>query len=490
MLLLAITLILAAAFWLHSGERSLGWAKPWIASSLNPPTSPFTIDVGEVSIDWRDMSEFGKLRISKITISKRDGNMFAQLPEVFVTIDPFSFLPDRHLLRKVILHSPKLYMIRNAAGTIQLGLENDASPMPLAALFTTVAGDQEGNPSGNGALPFREFTIDNATLTFMDEPTSTKFVSSSVSLRLARAGGLYDAALTMPFTYEEEKGNVTASLRTSKRGNTHLLNVSVAHAPAKLLCVFGLCPDNVEGTGAVDGLIGLRIADDGTLLGVRANIGTRQATLIAPDWFEKPLKLGTSTINAESDAASHTITLTSANVQLEDTTITASGTAHHGEEGWTVKAHGEAGVLDVTKLYKYWPLFMAPDSRAWVTGKLKSGHAQKGSIDLNLMPEDFTAERVSDQSVSADVDARDITFEYLPGFPLVEHMNGDVHFTGKTVKIDGGDGTMLNGITISKATLWCPDLTNPKNPMEANVTVSAPASEVRKTSPSAALSLR
>jgi hypothetical protein len=478
LVLTAVLVILGVGFWLHSAEHPLGWAKPWIVATLNPKTSPFTVAVGDVSLDWRDMSALGKLRISKMTISKRDGPMFAQLPEMYVTIDPLGFLPGHHLLHRIFLHRPKLFMMRNSTGSIQLGLEDADTPEPLAALFTTVTGDQDANPSGRGALPFREFIIDNATLTFTDEASGAKLVSTPVALRLARESGRYDAALSMPFSYEDTQGKVTATLRTAKRGDEDLLNVQVANAPATLFCVFGLCPDRVEASGAVDGIVGLRLAGDGTLLGVRANVSTKQTEITAPDWFEKPLKLGPSTIAAHSDLASHTITLSSMQLQLEDTTATAHGTAHHGLEGWTVEADGEAGALDITKVYKYWPLFMAPDSRAWVTGKLKSGHAAKGTLHLDLKPEDFTAPNISDKALDAYADARDITFEYLPGFPLIEHMNGDVHFTGGTVKVDGSGGTLLKGTTISKATLWCPDLNNLHNPMEASATVSGPASDV------------
>lgn len=471
-----VVALLAVAFWLHQGPRSLGWAKPWIVSALNPSDGRFTIAIGEVMIDWHDLSDFGKLRVSKITIAKRDGAMFAQLPEMHVRLDPFGFWPGRRLLHRVTLHAPKLYMMRNARGTVQLGLEDEASSIPLASLFATIADDSSGDSVGT--LPFREFGIDDAVLNFRDEPTDTRLTSNPVSLRVLGESGTYDAVLSMPLTYENEKGKITASVRTAAGGDTHLLNVALSRVPAKLLCVFGLCPDNVEGSGVVDGMIGLRVADDGTLLGVKVDIATKNAVLNAPAWFEQPLILGSSSIQAESDGATRTITLNKAVLKLEDTTITATGTARHPEEGWFLDLDGQTDTLDVTKVYKYWPLFMAPDSRLWVTSKLKSGRAEKGILTVKLTPADFAAPQISDAAVDARVDAREITFEYLPGFPLVEKMNGDVHFTGDTVKIDGGGGTMLSAIAISKAVLWCPQLSSDHNPMEAEVTVSAPASDV------------
>jgi hypothetical protein len=94
-----------------------------------------------------------------------------------------------------------------------------------------------------------------------------------------------------------------------------------------------------------------------------------------------------------------------------------------------------------------------------------------------LTPEELAAENFSDDAVLATADARDITFEYLSGFPLVEKMNGFAKFTGTTVKVEGQGGNLLAGTKVSSAVLWIPDLNHPNIPMEATVTLTAPAGD-------------
>src|SRR5690606_31884320 len=55
---------------------------------------------------------------------------------------------------------------------------------------------------------------------------------------------------------------------------------------------------------------------------------------------------------------------------------------------------------------------------------------------------------------------------------------GDIHFTGTTAKIDGRNGTLMNGTTVSKAYLHCPDLLNPKTPMEVTLVTKMPAPDL------------
>ena len=477
LLLLVVFAMLSLMIWLHEGERSLAFAKPWIVSMMNSPTAPYTVAFGDITMHWGDVTELGQLRISKIDVSKREGSVFAQLPEMFVTIDPLGFLPDRRLFHKMILHAPRLFMSRNAAGTVQFGLEGSTSPMPMTELFTSITTDTPTGKTQSSALPFSEFVIDRATLNFSDAASETRVISTPFSMRLTRHHGRYDAVLAMPFNYEDDDGRFDATLRTLRDSGDHVLDIKLTKVPSKMLCVFGLCPDDIDVTGRVEGDIGLRIAEDGTPLGVRVDLNTKHAVLEAPKLFEKPIVLASSTLKAESDGATKTIKLTGLNFALEDTNISGAGAFHHTENGWYVDLEGKTGKLDMTALHKYWPLVMAPDSRLWVTSKIKSGRAENGVLRLNLTPDDFAAVNYSDKAVDATVDARDIRFEYLPGFPEVEHMNGAVHFTGGTVKIEGGGGSILGGTQISKAVLWCPDLNNPKIPMEASVTLSAPASD-------------
>lgn len=472
-----LILLLSLSIWLHTGKRSFDFLKPWIVASLNPADSPIEVRMGEVSIDWQDVTRLGMLRISDVSFAKRGGEAFAELPEIYATIDLLGWLPARRMLHQVSLHAPQIYMTRNAAGTVMMGIENSTSTMPLAALFASVATDKVAGGNSAASLPFSELKVTNAELRFSDEATQTVMLSSPMSFELAREKGEYDANLAMPFSYEDDKGQLDAVLKTTPGSPEHLLSINLTRVPIKLLCAFGMCPDGIEGTGRINGSVGLRIADDGTLKGVRVNITTKKAVISALEWFEEPLKLTDSAIIAESDVDEHAIHLNSVTLGLEDTNITAKGVITHKPEGWYVDAEGEAGRLDITKVYKYWPIIMAPDSRLWVTSKLKSGYAEKGTIKLKLTPEDFAADAVSDAAVDAWAYARDIRFEYLPGFPEVEGMNGDVHFTGRTARIEGGGGRMLTGTEIPKAMLWCPELHNPRNPMETTLTTIAPAGD-------------
>jgi len=57
LVLLSTMALLALGFWLHSGERSLDFTKPWVLAAINAEDAPYRIGLGTVSIDWRDAAK-------------------------------------------------------------------------------------------------------------------------------------------------------------------------------------------------------------------------------------------------------------------------------------------------------------------------------------------------------------------------------------------------------------------------------------------------
>lgn len=475
--LVCTILLLVLGFWLHGGERSLSFAKPWIVKAINNPTAPYVVDIGEVTVDWRNAAELGKLRVRSVNFTKRDGVVFARLPEIYATIDPIGFLPTRHLLHKVTLREPHLFVTRNAEKMVELGMEGADSRLAFTELMNFFGSDTPSIGFSPPSLPFHDFIIDNATLTFTDANSDTKIISTPFDFRLSRHHRSYDAVMSMPFTVDAVPVKISAGLRAVPKAPEHVLVLQLTQIPSRLLCLFDTCPKKVAAEGAVDGTIAAAITDDLAIHNFRANLSTPKALLKAPEWFAEPLKMGHTSVMVEGDWAKGEVNLRNTSLQLEDTSITATAQLKKREDGWYVTATAETTRLDVDKIYKYWPLFMAPDSRTWVTSKLKSGYAAKGTLKLNLTPADMAAEYLPEKTVEALVDAREITFEYLPNFPLVERMNGIAHFTATTVKVEGSSGSSMAGTRINRAVLWCPELNSDHNPMEATLSLSAPASD-------------
>lgn len=473
--------------WLHNGERSLAFAKPLIVSALNMPNAPYVVTIGTVTVDWSELSLLGKLHIRDVTFAKREGITFAKLPDLYATIDPLGFLPSRRLLHKVILRAPKMAMTRNEQGVIEFGIEGASERMQLPELLAFFGSADTATDSAVATksdwlrvpnLPFHNFIIEQGSLKFTDANSGTLIRSTPFDFQLVRHHGAYSAVVSLPFEVDGVPVGLNGTLRSVDGTRDYKMSLTLSQFPLKLLCLFGTCPANVDAKGMVDGAVNAVIADDFSVHAFDLKLATEKAEVTTPQWFAETLKLNKSEFALQGDWSAHQVTLSSLLLSLEDTTIRGSGEAHRDEKGWYASGEGATTKLDITKLYKYWPLVLAPDSRTWVTSKLKSGYAEKGTIKFNFAPEDFAASIFPEKTIDAIVDARDITFEYLPGFPLVEKMNGLAHFTATTVKVEGSGGSLMSGTKINHAVLWCPELISDHNPMEATIDLAAPATDV------------
>lgn len=477
--LVPLLVIIWGAIWLQSGEHTLGFAKPWIERALNPEGVPYSITFDELTIDWRSTIEFGELRMSHVTMAKRDGTVFAQFPEVNATVDPIGFLPHRSMLHALILHAPHLFMTRAADGTLRVGLEDAASSFALSELLAAFQSAAPEDPDAPIRLPFRDFEIDHATIRFHDDTAAADIISQDVSFELGRRRGRYKATLGMPFTYDGQTGLLSATLAPTQSRKDYLVDMSVFQFPVKLVCLLGECPPNVALDGVVNGMFRVGLSPSGNVQTLWGRLSTDDALLTAPQWFPKPLKFKSgSTAALGYDLRTKHLAASEINLVFADTTITGDADADRKDDGWYGEAKGEVGTkLDVTKLVLYWPISLAPDTREWVTSKLKSGHAT-GKATIHITPHLIETGDLTDEALEADVTARDVTVDYLPGFPHLNHVDGDIHFTGTTVRINGSGGSMLSGMKVSKSVIWCPDLMNPRNPMEVTLVADVPASDL------------
>lgn len=477
LVLLTVLVLMAGMFWLNAGERSLAFAKPWILSAINHADAPYSVSIADATVHWSSVASLGKIRLKQVTFAKRDGNAFAVFPEVYATIDPLGFLPGHHLLYTLTVSQPRLNLVRNEDRVFELGLEDSPERMAISNLIDFF----DASPATTGSkpldLPFRRLIIKDAKLNFSDMASGTSIISTDFDFQMRRRGKSYEALMVLPFTVNEIPVKLSAGFRPLAGSDAHVLSMQLVAIPAKLICVFADCGTRMAFDGPVSGSIGLGVGRGFTPGGFHAEFSTTQATLLASEYFAEILRLGKSNLIIEGDWAKQQFALKQANLTLEDTTIAAQATAHKAADGWYATIDAQCAKLDIKKLYKYWPLTMAPSSREWITAKLKSGYAAKGTLRMVLTPEEFAAENFSDAAILATADAREITFEYLPGFPLVEKMNGVATFTGTTVKVEGQGGNLLAGTNISNAVLSIADLNHPNIPMQATVSLSAPAGD-------------
>lgn len=471
-----LLMLLYAVIWLQSGPRDMGWARGWLTDALNPADAPYAITFGDVVIDWHDITDLGTVRVNNLRVAQKGGPVFAIIPRVTLTLDALGFLPRHRALNGIHVDGLRLAVSRDEQGVVRLGAQGVEGTLPLRDLIAFFGNDSDAGEQARGRLPFRSLRLSHAALTFSDAISNSTLVSESFAFRISRIRRNLTGTLTMPFTYRGKAGGIDAELFTQTIGESRVVNARLENIPADMVCLLAGCPADYRFTGLVSGKTTLKQTADEGFSGALA-LSTKDALVDAPPLFPKTLKLRDGTVEGRFAHDGNRIDIDALALKFTDTTLHLKATAARSGEGWHARGEGNARRLNMKKLYKYWPLVVAPDTRQWVIDHITDGVAETATLKFDLLPEDLNDDTIRDEGLHSVVNARGITVNYIPGFPPVTAMDGVVTFTGKTMHVAATSGRMLNS-TIHSAILDCDDLDNPKAPMTTTIKMSAPAADV------------
>lgn len=476
-LMVALLLLMYAALWLQGGTRDMNWARDWLLAALNPDGAPYSISVGDISIRWQSITEFGDLRVTNMQFSRKGGALFAKIPEVKVSLDPIGFLPHRRSLHGIRIDGARLFLTRDTMGVVQLGAEGVDETLPLPELIGFFASDDSESDKNRGRLPFRQFALNQASLQFHDEATGAELTSNPFSFSIGRSGGDLYGGLAMPFTYQDKQGRIDAQVNTHPVNGQRVFDARLQNVPSDLVCMLASCPADTRLTGDVSGTLSLAMQRGEGFTGGKLALTMQNATITAPTLFAETLHMKQGSLTASASDHFHSVMIEQAALNMKDTKLNLRARLLKHEDGWYAKGQGACTRLNITKLYKYWPISLAPDSREWVTGQLKAGYGESGSVNFDITPEDL-GPSLRDEAIDATVVARDLEVAYIPGFPNVKDANGTVHFTGKTIAIDVESGKLLSGTEVKPSKINFTNLDIPATPMTTELNLAAPAGDV------------
>lgn len=466
--------------WLRSGPISNEELATLIASSLSAPDGSFSASVGDARIDWQNLEQLGSITVSKVVLTDKEGNIFANFPKLRASLNPLGWLTGDAKIDEMAVLRPQLYLEKHTDGKWKLGLNADDHSVNV----THVLGSFSGKKSGGTRVKagFKNLLIYEAQVYISDAAAGTLLQTTNATIRAQRTGvGRLEIQLKAPFQLGDMKPtNIIAAAVLEDGGATIAADFRVDHLPLSLICKFASCPTHVAARGVFTGRIAPMIAGETLNELVLQGIGEDLA-LTLPDWFEKPILITRGRIDASLRDAANTIELRASELMLADATIRVRGLMQTSEAGTALKAYGETITpLAIEHLYKYWPITKAPQTRNWVNTMLSKGKATRGIVHLDIKPEDLQQENLPSDALRATVDVSGMQVEYLKGFEKVKDLDATIHFTGNSLRVEGKHARFMKDSALNAATLVCEDLYHPRVPMQAELQLDMHAADATK----------
>ncbi len=120
--------------------------------------------------------------------------------------------------------------------------------------------------------------------------------------------------------------------------------------------------------------------------------------------------------------------------------------------------------MSVVQLKNVWPSLVAPEVREWTVQRIEDGKHQHLDIAINAPLKNLVrgGPPIPDEGLAVDFSANNVVVRPVDDMPLVHDADMKGHVTGRTVKVDVGQGNVDTPagrkMTISDFTFEVPDL--------------------------------
>ncbi|MEI9989348.1 MAG: AsmA-like C-terminal domain-containing protein [Rhizomicrobium sp.] len=213
-----------AALRLLVGPISLGPLSGQISDALAQALPGITVKYDQAAVEWsRDQG-----RVNLVVLGARvfdsKGRIIAQAPQADIDLAAQPFLRGDVVVTRITLVGVQLTMVRNADGTLRLGVEHDDSQKDIISRITDAI-----NKSSSSASSLEAFAVRDARVAFLDETTGLFLVAPKADVRIANSGPDLVASIEADIEVSGRAAHIAGELRLPPRTGPVKGHIEVHH---------------------------------------------------------------------------------------------------------------------------------------------------------------------------------------------------------------------------------------------------------------------
>ncbi len=506
----AVLIACALAAWrLSQGPASLAWAVPSVEYLINRTSQVFSYDIDDIIVSWEGWSEGLDVRFVGVSVSDRDRQPVARLPELSVGLSADALRSLRLAPTEIHLSAPRLRLVRRTNGTLEFGFaESEGGTTPVLD-FLSAALAEPRDPS-NPFSYLESVTISNGRFVYHDRKLNASWRGRLSNAQLVR----HDRRMSFQGTFEFSAGQEVAGLEL------HGSLDSSTKTLAARATFQGFRPSDFAPVGAafaplaavdvpLDGIVSLVTDDTGTLkqadvdvrggngrlalttelagqlgvahaaqeLGVRAvdlagrydagagDVEVRSfavtfdegTTLRVPEPLDQEFPLAAIKGRGGYRIADDRISVDALNLDLAGPTVSVEGHVDQLSAATIGEAVLKIGRVNGDSLATYWPKIVAPGARKWCLAHLSGGALVQGEVRLAFAP---AAGSLDVTELNGTMKAAGVTVDYLPPAPPVRNAAATASFNLRRFDL-AITRAEAGGLTLSDGSAVIPDLDVP-----------------------------
>lgn len=465
--------------WLATGVRDVSFLREYVAGQIEREAPGIDVTFGALNAGIFVDSNALVIDVDELRL-RSDSGMKLLLPKARLRLNSLKLLLGRVHLKELEIFSPVLAVRRGDDGTLALQVATDEKKLTssgtngpadvgqiLASPFLGIADalrlhDLRLFISGDDKQTVLRVPMLLASFQRHAEPKVINLNASFIEGegKAAENKGSFSSEVKFDAATGEIRGKLSA--KGFDAGALEMLHPSLA-----LLSGLAL-PVEVEAE--------FSRRDKTTPFIAKLTVDGKGGTFTSQE-FPQAIPLDAVHIEAAAQDGLRTVAIKDLSLRTGTVSLTGKGALTLFEAGPGGEFEVVAENMQVDDLAHYWPLRLAPQSRAWVTERVKGGHVPHAEAKIHFTPEDFQAENLPQSFIDATVEVKGASVVYMPKMPQVTAIDATAHFTGTTMDVDVHAGKTMKNTVIKKADVDILDFNDIVTPAKIHVTADTTAED-------------
>lgn len=476
----------AGVLWrLSAGPMSVGYFTSYFEDALSPGDGRYTVRIDDTILDWAQEARTVNVKLIGARILSSDQAVVLQAPELYVTLSVNALLHGEIAPRALSISEPSLKITRTESGDFVLGTEGEALSGGEATSWSFA--DVMSGQAGRATQYLERVNILHAQLAIDDRLLGIKWAAPDANISVLRTATGISAVTDLDFTIDSK--TTSLQLNADYHQGTGDLTLSFAFAdlrPSALASITErlaiLEPFDVP----LGGSVSIALDRDSEVVKAEFNLlgGAGRVAMKSPLALDLPVERGrfrgTYTASDEQmkieefslgfaadtdvvlpEPIKHSVPLREISAQggwsvyagqldveaykitFDRPTIEGTLSARETGDGFVLDGTAKGSGFLFDDIMRYWPAGVGVNPRNWISGHMPSGRIDDAHANFALnVSADGAAELVS---VGGEINARDLTLDYLPPMPKITKGIAHAKFNAKQFNIDvlGGEAVGL-----------------------------------------------
>jgi hypothetical protein len=462
---------------------------PWIEAALSQQQYGIKAKIAQTTLHWDKARRQVVLDLSGVQFVDPLDQKVADVPQILAIFAPLGYFSETHSPWIINVRRPQLHLRVDQGGTLRLGAlqagesniveKDEDTPLTPDALRNQLKDLVKSLHRGAFSL-FSNFTLDEASISLIDEPRNEGWYFKIPQLTIKRVGRDKQGSAKILITKQNKETELEFNMRYAARERLFQAGLTFKDVDPEMLTADRLpvrLPDYT--TSRFSGAVSIAFNNDLEVKSGDLNLELGPGDLIIKDYYPAPQPMKKFTLTAAYSSTDKTIRLDPYRLELEKALVTGTAQIKLAEETRGIGVQVKLSDLNLEDLPQYWPENVAVNPRRWILANMQKGLAEEVTANVDLSLPDGDINKAAVDRIGGTIKLKDVDLRYWGPMPLLNKVSATSTYDANQFDIDVKGGEM-GAIRLKPSHVIISGISSDMQYADVEAHLEGPAGEVLK----------